>query len=53
MVNKCGVVNCRGNYDAENKVRLFRLPQLPDEEKQKHWIAALPPRKDLSNQSLF
>ena len=46
MVNKCGVVNCRGNYDAANKVRLFRLPQLPDEEKQKQWIASLPPRKN-------
>ena len=46
MVNKCGVVICRGNYDAANKCRLFRLPQLPDEENKKIWIAALPPQKD-------
>ena len=26
MPNKCGVVNCKGNYNAANKCRLFKVP---------------------------
>lgn len=46
MPNRCGVVGCRGNYDAETKCRLFRLPQLPDQASQQHWIDAIPPREN-------
>ena len=45
MPNKCGIVNCRGNYDDATKCRVFKLPK-DDPERQK-WLAVIPPRKDL------
>ena len=44
MPNKCGIVNCRGNYDPFSKCRVFKLPR-DDPERQK-WLAVIPPRKD-------
>jgi hypothetical protein len=44
MPNKCGVVNCKGNYNKDNKCRVFKLPK-EDSEKQK-WLNVLPPRQD-------
>lgn len=44
MPNKCGVVNCKGNYNAENKCRVFKLPK--DCENQKKWFDVIPIRKD-------
>ena len=41
---KCNVVNCKGNYNEENKCRVFRLPK--DEAERQTWINKLPPRKD-------
>ena len=46
MPNKCGIVNCRGNYDALSKCRVFKLPTV-DPERQK-WLAKIPSRKDLN-----
>ena len=40
---KCNVVNCKGNYNEENKCRVFRLPK--DEVERQTWINKLPPRK--------
>ena len=44
MPNKCGVLNCKGNYNAANKCRLFKVPR-EDSEKKK-WLDVLPPRKN-------
>ena len=44
MPNKCGIVNCRGNYDPFSKCRVFKLPS-DDPERQKR-LAMIPPRKD-------
>ena len=44
MVNKCGVVNCKGNYNKENKCRLFKLPA--DSLERQRWIEAIPPREN-------
>lgn len=42
MPNKCGVVNCKGNYNESNKCRVFRLPK--DEAERQKWLDVLPPR---------
>ena len=42
MVNKCGVVNCRGNYNRVEKCRLFKFPT--DSIERQAWIRAVPPR---------
>ena len=34
MVRKRFVTNCNGNYNAENKVKTFRLPRNPEERKR-------------------
>ena len=44
MPNKCGVVDCKGNYNELNKCRVFQLPK--DESERQKWIAVLPPRED-------
>ena len=45
MPNKCGIVNCRGNYyDPLSKRRVIKFANL-DPERQK-WLAVIPPRKD-------
>ncbi|GBM33030.1 hypothetical protein AVEN_263517-1 [Araneus ventricosus] len=44
MPNACCVTNCRGNYDAENKVAVFSFPKV--EELKLKWIQAIP-RRDL------
>ena len=41
MPNRCGVVRCNGNYDAENKCRMYKLPRQEDD--QQKWMNALPP----------
>ena len=46
MPNKCGIVNCRGNYDLLSKRRIFKLPRL-DPERQR-WLAVIPPRKNFN-----
>ena len=42
MPNKCGVVNCKGNYDPSQKCRVFRLPK--DTHEQQKWLNVLPLR---------
>ncbi|KAF2349564.1 hypothetical protein FHG87_019680 [Trinorchestia longiramus] len=45
MPNKCGVVNCRGNYNKENKHCVFHLPK---EQSERHmWLDVLPPRENV------
>lgn len=44
MPNKCGVVNCKGNYNAANKCRVFKIPK--NEEDRQKWLAVLPPREN-------
>ena len=44
MVNKCGIVGCNGNYNKNNKCRVFKLPT--DAAERQTWINVLPPRKD-------
>ncbi|KAF2366136.1 hypothetical protein FHG87_003112 [Trinorchestia longiramus] len=44
MPNKCGIVNCRGNYNKENRRRVFRLPK-EQTERQKR-LDVLPPREN-------
>ena len=46
MPNRCGVFNCRGNYDEANKCRMFRLPK--EEGEQQKLLAMLPPCKNFS-----
>ena len=43
MVYKCCVPNCRGNYDSENKVRVFRFPA--DDRVKNVWLQHIS-RKD-------
>ena len=40
MPNKCGVVNCCGNYNKDNKCRVFRLPK--DSHERQQWLDVLP-----------
>lgn len=44
MPNKCGVVNCNGNYNDSNKCRVFKLPK--DELEKQKWLNVLPPREN-------
>jgi hypothetical protein len=44
MPKKCGVVRCSGNYNKENKCRVFRLPK--DTLERQKWINVLPPREN-------
>ena len=44
MPNKCNIANCNGNYNPENKCRVFALPS-GDSERQR-WINVFPPRDD-------
>ena len=44
MPNKCGVVNCKGNYNESNKCRVFKLPK--DEKEREKWLNVLPPREN-------
>lgn len=46
MPNKCGVFNCNGNYNDENKCRIFKLPK--DDNERKKWINVIPPRADIN-----
>lgn len=39
MVFKCCAPNCRGNYDSDNKVSVFKFPSNPSLLHQ--WIRAL------------
>ena len=43
MVSKCCATNCDGNYNAENKVKTFKLQQNPEE--RKWWIPIIPQAK--------
>ena len=44
MPNKCGVVNCNGNYNKDNRCRVFRLPK--DRYERQKWLDVIPPRKN-------
>ena len=39
MVKRCCVFNCNGNYDDNNKVKVFQLPKDPKERKR--WTDAI------------
>ena len=45
MPNKCGVVNCKGNYNEANKCRVFKIPK--DELERQKWLAVLPHGENL------
>ena len=51
MVNKCGVVNCRGNYDASSKCRVFRLPTKTRESQI--WLDVLPQKETVLDPLIF
>ena len=40
MVKKYCVFNCNGNYNEENKEKVFRLPT--EETERNRWLAAIP-----------
>ncbi|XP_067014179.2 uncharacterized protein [Anabrus simplex] len=40
MVLKCCVPKCKGNYDNDNKVHVFKFPK--DEVMQQRWLRAIP-----------
>lgn len=44
MPNKCGIVNCKGNYNDANKYSVFKVPK--DESERKKWLDVLPPREN-------
>ncbi|KAF2361189.1 hypothetical protein FHG87_008051 [Trinorchestia longiramus] len=44
MPNKCGVVNYRGNYNNENRPRVFCLPK--EQSDRQKWLDVLPPREN-------
>ncbi|KAF2356611.1 Zinc finger C2CH-type [Trinorchestia longiramus] len=44
MPNKRGVVNCRGNYNKENRRRVFRLPK--EQSERQKWLNVLSPREN-------
>ncbi|KAF2361192.1 Zinc finger C2CH-type [Trinorchestia longiramus] len=44
MPNQCGVVNCRGNYNKENRPRVFCLPK--EQPERQKWLDVLPPREN-------
>ncbi|KAF2344891.1 Zinc finger C2CH-type [Trinorchestia longiramus] len=44
MPKKCGIVNCRGNYNKENRRRMFRL--LKEQSETQKWLDILPPREN-------
>ncbi|KAF2346986.1 Zinc finger C2CH-type [Trinorchestia longiramus] len=46
MPNKCGFVNCRGNYNKENRCRVFRLPK--EQSERQKWLDVLPPRENFA-----
>ena len=46
MPNKCGIVNCNGNYNPENRCRVFALPS--DDSERQRWINVLPPRENFT-----
>lgn len=44
MPNKCGVVNCKGNYNRDNRCPVFRLPK--DRFERQQWLDVLPLREN-------
>ena len=40
MGRKCCVTYCKGNYDAENKAAVFRLPS--DKMERERWLKVIP-----------
>lgn len=40
MVLKCCVPNCKGNYDKDRKVHVFKFPK--DEVMRNKWLRAIP-----------
>ena len=44
MVKKCNIVNCNGNYNAQNKCRVFKLPR--DEAERQTWTNVIPSRSN-------
>ena len=43
MPKKCGMMNCKGNYNISFKSRGFRLPK--DELECQKWLSVLPTRE--------
>ncbi|KAF2344133.1 Zinc finger C2CH-type [Trinorchestia longiramus] len=41
MPNMCGVVSCRGNYNKENRRRVFRLPK--EQSERQKWLDVIRP----------
>ncbi|KAF2351392.1 Zinc finger C2CH-type [Trinorchestia longiramus] len=41
---ECGVVNCRGNYNKENRCRVYCLPK--EQSERQKWLDVIPPRKN-------
>ncbi|XP_065652932.1 THAP domain-containing protein 2-like [Hydra vulgaris] len=49
MPFKCCVTGCRGNYDKEHKVKLFRLPSKNrNPQERERWIRSIP-RENIPN----
>ena len=48
MSNTCSAPGCKSNYNSEDHIPVFRMPQQPDELRQS-WLRALH-REDLDNQ---
>ncbi|KAF2353369.1 Zinc finger C2CH-type [Trinorchestia longiramus] len=44
MPNKCGVENCRGNYNKENRRRVFRRPK--EQFERQKWLDVIPSREN-------
>ena len=51
MPNTCSAPGCKSNYNPEDRIPVFRMPQQPDELRQS-WIRALH-REDLDNLKLY
>ena len=46
MVKRCCVTKCRGNYDEEKRVKVFRFPR--DQSERQSWVQAIP-RENIPN----
>ena len=42
MVFKCCVTGCRGNYDKENQVKVFRIPGERYMDERQRWLKVIP-----------
>ncbi|KAF2358340.1 Zinc finger C2CH-type [Trinorchestia longiramus] len=42
MPNRCGVVNCQGNYNKKNKRRVFHLLKEQSQTERQKWLDVIP-----------